>query len=97
MTRCTAPLAWPVRLDAAKEGGFIVTFPDFGVGVTQGDDREEALARGADLLLRALLSHPKLREPRALEYLGVDHVRVTRRISLGRLRNFTYAEPLEAR
>jgi hypothetical protein len=47
--------------------------------------------------IRALLSHPKLREPRALEYLGVDHVRVTRRISLDRLRNFTYAEPLEAK
>jgi hypothetical protein len=46
--------------------------------------------------IRALLSHPKLREPRALEYLGVDHVRATRRISLDRLRNFTYAEPLEA-
>lgn len=25
-------------------------FPDFGVGVTQGDDREEALAQAADLL-----------------------------------------------
>lgn len=47
--------------------------------------------------IRALLSHPRLREPGAVEYLGVDHVRVTRRISLDRLRNFTYAEPLEAR
>jgi hypothetical protein len=47
--------------------------------------------------IRALLSHPKLREPGGLEYLGVDHVRVTRRISLDRLRNFTYAEPLEAK
>jgi hypothetical protein len=47
--------------------------------------------------IRALLSHPRLREPGALGYLGVDHVRVTRRISLDRLRNFTYAEPLEAR
>jgi antitoxin HicB len=39
-----------VQLDAAEEAGFIVTFPDFGVGVTQGDDREEALAQAADLL-----------------------------------------------
>jgi hypothetical protein len=38
-------------------------------------------------------SHPQLREPRALEHLGVDHVRVTRWVSLDRLRNFTYAEP----
>jgi hypothetical protein len=45
--------------------------------------------------IRALLSHPQLRTPGALGYLGVDHVRVTRRISLDRLRNFTWAEPLE--
>lgn len=44
--------------------------------------------------VRTLLSHPRLREPQALDYLGVDHVRVTRRISLDRYRNFTYAEPL---
>jgi hypothetical protein len=44
--------------------------------------------------VRALLSHPKLREPQALDHLGVDHIRVTRRISLERYRNFTHAEPL---
>jgi hypothetical protein len=43
--------------------------------------------------IRALLSSPALRTPQALEYLGVDHVRVTRRISLDRLRNFTVAGP----
>lgn len=45
--------------------------------------------------IRALLSHPQLREPAALAHLGVDHVRVARRISLDRLRNFTSAEPIE--
>jgi hypothetical protein len=44
--------------------------------------------------IRALLSHPRLREPQALDHLGVDHLRVTRRINLDRLRNFTDAEPL---
>ena len=44
--------------------------------------------------IRALLSHPSLREAGELKHLGVDHVRVARRISLDRLRNFTYAEPL---
>jgi antitoxin HicB len=44
MTRPPVSLAWPVQLDADEEG------PDFGVGVTQGDDREEALATGADVL-----------------------------------------------
>jgi hypothetical protein len=45
--------------------------------------------------IRALLSHPDLREPQALDHLDVDHVRITRRISLERYRNFTYAGPLE--
>jgi hypothetical protein len=45
-------------------------------------------------VIRALLSHPDLREPQALGHLGVDHVRETRRISLDRLRNFTCGEPL---
>jgi hypothetical protein len=46
--------------------------------------------------IRALLSHPRLREPGALDHLGVDHLRVSRRISLERLRNFTAAEPVAA-
>jgi antitoxin HicB len=44
------PLAYPAHLGAEGDGGYVVTFPDFGVGVTQGDDREEALAQAADLL-----------------------------------------------
>jgi antitoxin HicB len=39
-----------MRLKAADEGGFIVNFPDFPEGWSQGDDREEALAQAADLL-----------------------------------------------
>jgi hypothetical protein len=46
--------------------------------------------------IRALLSHPELRRPGALDRLGVDHVRVSRRIGLERYRNFTHAEPLAA-
>ncbi len=48
--RIGAPLAYPVQLDPAEEGGFVVTFPDFGTGVTQGDTREEALLQATDLL-----------------------------------------------
>ena len=44
------PLAYPAHLDAEEDRGYVVTFPDFGVGVTQGDNREEALAQAADLL-----------------------------------------------
>jgi len=50
LRRGNPSLAYPAHLDPAEEGGFIVTFPDFRVGVTQGDDRQEALAQAADLL-----------------------------------------------
>jgi antitoxin HicB len=43
-------LAWPVTLDPAEEGGFIVNFPDFPEGWSQGDSRDEALMQAADLL-----------------------------------------------
>jgi antitoxin HicB len=42
--------AYPADFDAEEDGGYVITFSDFGVGVTQGDDREEALAQAADLL-----------------------------------------------
>jgi antitoxin HicB len=50
MARASVALAWPVRLDPAEEGGFIVNFPDFPEGWSEGDDREEALAQADDLL-----------------------------------------------
>lgn len=45
--------------------------------------------------IRALLAHPDLRDPGALEHLGVDHVLVARRISVGKFMNFSRARPLE--
>lgn len=39
--------------------------------------------------VRALLAHPDLRTPGALGHLGVQHVFVARRISVGRYMNFT--------
>jgi hypothetical protein len=47
------------------------------------------------LTIRSLLAHPEIRKPNALAYLGVDHVRVTRRISVGKFMNFTHARALE--
>ena len=45
--------------------------------------------------IRALLSHPALHEePQALGYLGVNHVRRARRISVGKFMNFTRAETI---
>jgi len=49
--------------------------------------------------IRALLSHPDIRTPGALPYLGVEQVRITRRISPpgSKYANFTRARVLEAR
>lgn len=41
--------------------------------------------------IRALLSHPNLRNPEALYNLGVDQVMVARRVSVGKFMNFTRA------
>src|SRR5260370_35093741 len=34
-----------------KAGGYVVTFPDFGYGVTQGETDEEAMEMAQDLLM----------------------------------------------
>jgi len=34
----------------AKDGGYVVTFPDFGYGVTQGETDREAMEMAQDLL-----------------------------------------------
>lgn len=44
--------------------------------------------------VRSLLAHPGLREPNALKHLGVDHVLVARRISVGKFMNFTRARAI---
>ncbi|HWB49738.1 MAG TPA: hypothetical protein VG651_11555 [Stellaceae bacterium] len=45
--------------------------------------------------VRALLCHPNLREPEGLKHLGVDHVVVAQRISVGKFMNFSRARPIE--
>ncbi|MGB6745544.1 MAG: type II toxin-antitoxin system HicB family antitoxin [Terracidiphilus sp.] len=47
-------MQYPVRLKAAEEGGYIVTFPDIPEAITQGEDVEDALRHGADALESAL-------------------------------------------
>jgi antitoxin HicB len=49
-------LAYPANLEADPSGGFVVTFPDFGYGVTEGDTREEALGHASDLLKTLIAS-----------------------------------------
>ncbi len=44
-------LIYPVILEAAEEGGFVVTFPDVPDAITQGDNETEALMMAQDALL----------------------------------------------
>lgn len=45
--------------------------------------------------IRALLGHPRMREPSTLAHLGVDQTLVTRRISVGKFMNFSRARSPE--
>ena len=45
---------YPVRLKAAEEGRYIVTFPDIPEAITQGEDMGDALLHAADALESAL-------------------------------------------
>ena len=38
-------------LEPSEQGGFVVTFPDFGYGVSQAVNESEALELAADLLI----------------------------------------------
>ena len=35
-------MEYPVLFEPSKEGGFVVTFPDFDWGVTQGETEQDA-------------------------------------------------------
>lgn len=43
-------LQYQVLLERAEEGGFIVHFPDFKWGITQGDTEEEALEMASEVV-----------------------------------------------
>lgn len=43
-------LQYQALFKPAEEGGFVVTFPDFDWGITQGDTEEQALEMAADAL-----------------------------------------------
>jgi len=53
---------YPVNLDTAEEGGFVVTFPDVPEAITQGDDEAEALMAARDALETALAMYVAARE-----------------------------------
>jgi antitoxin HicB len=47
-------MRFPAKFARAKEGGFVVTFPDIPEAITQGDNIDEAMHHAADALESAL-------------------------------------------
>src|SRR5438105_9459261 len=69
-------LAYAIRLEPAKEGGYVVTCRDLPEIVTQGDDFEEALAQTSDAMDEAFAARiddgedfPETSVPRKGEYV----------------------------
>jgi antitoxin HicB len=50
-------MEYPARFEPAEEGGFVVTIPDFGWGITQGDTEEEAREMAISLLQTLVQEH----------------------------------------
>ena len=42
--------AYPAEIERDEDGRYVVMFPDFGWGATDGETRDEALAEARDLL-----------------------------------------------
>ena len=68
-------MEYAAHFEPAEEGGFVVTFPDFDWGVTQGDTEEEAREMAADALLTMIREHirngealPAPRRPKGRKY-----------------------------
>jgi antitoxin HicB len=49
-------LKYPALFEPAKEGGFVITFPDLDWGVTQGEDEADALDMARDALI-TMIAH----------------------------------------
>ena len=52
-------MEYAAKFAPADEGGFVVEFPDFGWGVTQGDNEKDARRMAGDLLVTIIQDHIK--------------------------------------
>ena len=50
-------MEYPALFEPAAEGGFVVTFPDFDWGITQGDTEEEAAEMALDAIRTMIQEH----------------------------------------
>ncbi len=68
-------MEYPAKFEPATEGGFVIEFPDFGWGVSQGEDEEDGRRMAADLLTTMVQEHiragkdlPQPSKPRGRKY-----------------------------
>ncbi len=78
-------MKYPAKFEPAAEGGFVIEFPDFGWGVSQGDNEQDAQRMARDLLVTLVQSHIKQGEsvPRPGRARGREY----RMIRLGALQS----------
>jgi antitoxin HicB len=60
------------RFEPDPDGGFVIEFPDFGWGVSQGDDEEDGRRMAADLLTTMVQEHIRTRKelPKSGKFRG---------------------------
>jgi len=56
-------MEYAARFEPAKKGGFVITIPDFGWGVSQGDTEAEAREMAVALLQTMIQEHIRCGEP----------------------------------
>jgi antitoxin HicB len=68
-------MEYPALFEPAREGGFLVTFPDFDWGITQGDTEKEAREMAADAIRTMIQEHIRKGEeiPRSSKPRGRKH------------------------
>ena len=73
-------MKYPALFEPAKEGGFVITFPDWDWGVTQGEDEADALDMARDALI-TMIAHcirhgkpvpPPTSQPRGKKYRMIE-------------------------
>ena len=68
-------MEYPALFEPAEEGGFVITFPDFGWGITQGETEEEGREMAVAALETMIAEHirrgedlPRPTRPRGRKY-----------------------------
>ena len=69
-------MKYPALFDPAEEGGFVITFPDWDWGVSQGEDEADALGMARDALITMIaycIRHGKPVPPPTSQPRGRKH------------------------